>query len=83
MDKKSPDSENTAYDNNGSTPKELVKKHMLNRKHVVTENEMQHMNVGNDEEHEKELEDDIIEKAEEIENTPNRQAASSYDILGG
>ncbi len=40
--------ENASYDNRGLTPNELVKIHMQNRMHVVTENEMQHMDVEND-----------------------------------
>lgn len=81
MNKENPGFGNEAYDNNGSTPEELVKKHILDPKHIVSDNEMQHMKVGDEAEDKKGFEEDVDNKEEEIENTPDQQGSNSYDIL--
>lgn len=81
MNKENSESANEAYDNSGSTPEELVKKHILDPKHIVTDSEMQHMKVGDEAEDKKDFEEDVDSKEQEIENTPDQQGSNSYDIL--
>ena len=61
------------------TPAELIKKHNLNPKHIITENEMRNLKVGEDAEDEKELKREIEEK--EAEENCGHHENNTYDIL--
>jgi hypothetical protein len=62
------------------TPEELIKKHLSNPKHIITDEEMKNLKVGNDAEEEKELEKEIDNKEAE-EGYGHRHENNAFDIL--
>jgi hypothetical protein len=69
----------TTTANEALTPAELIKKHNSNPNHIITENEMRNLKVGNDAEDNKELNREIEEK-EAGDNCDNHEN-NPYDIL--
>ena len=65
--------------NEALTPAELIKKHMSNPNHKITEDEMKNLKIGNDAEDEKELTRKIQEK--EAEDNCHHHENNTYDIL--
>jgi hypothetical protein len=61
------------------TPSELIKKHNSNPKHIITENEMRNLKVGDDAEDNKELNRAIEEK--EAEDNCHNHENNPFDIL--
>jgi hypothetical protein len=61
------------------TPSELIKKHNSNPKHIITENEMRNLKVGDDAEDNKELNREIEEK--EAEDNCHNHENNPFDIL--
>ena len=61
------------------TPAELIKKHNSNPKHIITEDEMRNLKVGDDAEDDNELNRKIEEK--EAEDNCHHHENNSYDIL--
>ena len=70
---------NTVAHSSALTPAELIKKHNFNPKHIITENEMRNLKVGEDAEDEKELKREIEEK--EAEENCGHHENNTYDIL--
>jgi hypothetical protein len=72
-------------DDQSLTPKELVKKHMEDPAHVVTDEELKKVKVGDDAVSETELENEAEEKSDEITNEDGRDddVPNPYDVLGG
>jgi hypothetical protein len=69
----------TTTANEALTPAELIKKHNSNPNHIITENEMRNLKVGNDAEDNKELNREIEEK--EAEDNCDNHENNPYDIL--
>lgn len=65
------------------TPAQLIKKHMQDPKHVVTDDELKKVKVGNDAEDEKKVSKETNAKKEELDNLPhNDSLPNPYSILG-
>jgi hypothetical protein len=62
------------------TPRELVKKHFSNPKHIITTEELKNLKVGDDAEEKKELEKKIEEKEAE-EGLGHQHENNAFDIL--
>jgi hypothetical protein len=69
----------TTIANEALTPAELIKKHNLNPKHKITENEMRNLMVGEEAENKEELNRKIAEK--EAEDNCRHHENNTYDIL--
>ncbi|MCW3113011.1 MAG: hypothetical protein JWR18_1407 [Segetibacter sp.] len=69
----------TTTANEALTPAELIKKHNSNPNHIITENEMRNLKVGNNAEDNKELNREIEEK--EAEDNCDNHENNPYDIL--
>jgi hypothetical protein len=77
MENQIPLSENNA--NEALTPAELIKKHNSNPKHIITDDEMKNLKVGDDAETASELQAEIEEK--EAEDNCHNHENNPYDIL--
>ena len=64
------------------TPKDLVKKHIQDPNHVISDEEFDHVKVGEEGEDKAEVKKEIADKEEELENLIHKKDGdSSYDIL--
>jgi hypothetical protein len=64
------------------TPGELVKKHIKDPNHVITDDELANVKVGEEGETDSEFKKEIADKEEELENLNHKKdGTSSYDIL--
>lgn len=68
-----------AITNEALTPAELIKKHISNPKHTITEDELRNLRVGDETENSKELTRKIEEK--EAEDNCHHHENNTYDIL--
>jgi len=65
------------------TPADLVKRHMQDPTHVVTDEELRNVKVGDDAEDEKEVNKEADAKEDEIEKLPNNDdLPNPYEVLG-
>lgn len=69
----------TALVDEALTPAELIKKHNSNPKHIITENEIKNLKIGDDAEDSNELKRKIEEK--EAEDNCHNHENNPYDIL--
>ena len=65
--------------NEALTPAELIKKHNSNPRHIITDNEMKNLKVGDDAETASELKAEIEEK--EAEDNCHDHETNPFDIL--
>ena len=64
------------------TPGELVKKHIKDQTHVITDDELANVKVGEGGEDEGEIKKELADKEEELQNLHHKKdGTSSYDIL--
>lgn len=77
MDNQTPTTENNV--NEALTPAELVKKHNSNPRHIITDDEMKNLKVGDDAETASELQAEIEEK--EAEDNSHNHANNPFDVL--
>lgn len=64
------------------TPGELIKKHIHDQNHVVTDEELQQVKVGVDAVDESEVKKREKELEEGIEELKEKHAPNPYDVLG-
>jgi hypothetical protein len=62
------------------TPGELMKRHLFDRKHIITDEEMENLKVGKEAEENKELQKEIKDKVEE-DDLDHRHENNAFDIL--
>lgn len=65
---------------NELTPSELVKKHISDKEHVITNEELDHLKIGAEAESKDELEKEVEEKLEE-DGLSDEHETNSYDLL--
>jgi hypothetical protein len=73
------DKNRVTTDDEALTPAELIKRHNSNPNHVITDNEMKNLKVGDDVEDSNELNRKVEEK--EAEDNFRNHENSPYDIL--
>jgi hypothetical protein len=69
----------TGDDSTPLTPAELVKKHSSNRDHIISENEMRNLKIGDDATDSTELDRALEEK--DAENNTGHHENNTYDIF--
>jgi hypothetical protein len=67
-------------DNESLTPAELMKKHNANSEHIISDNEMRNLKIGDNAEDDTELKNEIEEK--EAEDNCHHHENNTYDLLG-
>ena len=77
MENQIPTIANTPYE--ALTPAELIKKHNYNPGHIITDDEMKNLKVGDDAETAAELKEDI--EGKEAEDDCHQHENNSYDLL--
>jgi hypothetical protein len=76
-------SANNPENNRKLTPAELIKKHMKDPNHVVTEEELKNVVVGDEAMNKKELDKDAKDKKDEVDHLPhNDDLPNPYSVLG-
>ena len=84
MEKSNPSSDEETKKDESLTPAELMKKHMKDPNHVVTEDELRKVKVGDDGEDVKQIEKEVDAKKDELDHLPhNDDLPNPFSILGG
>jgi len=77
-------SNNEPESNNKVTPAKLIKKHMKDPNHVVTEDELKKVVVGEEALETSKFDKEAEDKKDEVEHLPhNDDLPNPYSILGG
>jgi hypothetical protein len=69
--------------NNELTPEELIKKHIQDPNHIITDDEIKNAKVGEAADDEKTVDEETTRRKEEIENeSPEDDLPNPYNVLG-